>query len=261
MWSTNSTFVEIQIFNYPDSSALDVLTCSEAVGFQFCGEIWLENRRFCSNSWNPKTSRSANVLRKGIDLTSSQFSNFDLSFRVFSAVTLLVGRVLLVNENKNWNLSIFSNVDLKVQKMQKLLLVLTFLSTIKLFFNVLAVMLWFFSSLLTCNASLILFGLDWRSKYLRWSLNFLFVESLSHQLSSFRSSREKTVNNLFAYVWFLTFPSREMLSTILIYFVFQVNVFSETTTSFLLSLSVSAALYMWRAMRKKLSCFSSPGIV
>ena len=144
MWSTKLKFVEIRSFNYPDSSALDVLTPSESVGFHFCGEIWLEKRRFCSNSWNPKTSKSANVSKKGIDTTSWQISNFDLSFGVFSAVTLLVGRVLLVNENKNWNLSIFSNVDLRVQKIQKMLLVLTFLSTIKLFSKILVVMLLFF---------------------------------------------------------------------------------------------------------------------
>ena len=118
MWSTTLTFVEIPIFNYPDSAALDVLTSSELVGFQFCGEIWLEKRRFCSNSRNPKTSKSANVSKIGIDTTIWQTSNFDLSFGVFSLVTLWVGRVLLVNENKNWNLSIFSNVDLTNQNMQ-----------------------------------------------------------------------------------------------------------------------------------------------
>ena len=46
-----------------------------------------------------------------------------------------------------------------------------------------------------------------------------------------------------------------MLSTVLTYFVFQVNVFSETTPSFLLSLSVSVALYMWRAMRENCHFF------
>ena len=67
-----------------------------------------------------------------------------MSNGVFSAVTLLVGRVFLVNENKNPNLSVFSNVDLIVQKMQKLLLVLTFVSTVKLFSKILVVMLLFF---------------------------------------------------------------------------------------------------------------------
>ena len=82
-------------------------------------------------------------LQKGIDTTIWHMSNFGLSNGVFSAVTLLVGRVFLVNENKNSNLSVFSNVDLTVQKMQKLLLIFTFLSTIKLFFQVLVVMLVF----------------------------------------------------------------------------------------------------------------------
>ena len=77
----------------------------------------------------------------------------------------------------------------------------------------------------------------------------------------FQILMRKMVNNFFAYVWFLTFPSREMLSTILTYFVFQVNVSSETTASFLLSMSVSAAHYIWRAMRKKTVIFSCPAIV
>ena len=144
MWSTILTFVEIQIFNYPDSSALDVLTCSESVGFYFYGAIWLDKRRFCSNSWNLKTSKSANVSKNGIDTTIWHMCNFGLSNGVFSAVTLLVGRVFLVNENKNRNLSVFPNVDLIVQKMQKLLLVLTFVSTVKLFSKIIVVMLLFF---------------------------------------------------------------------------------------------------------------------
>ena len=82
-------------------------------------------------------------FQKGIDTTIWHMSNFGLSNGVFSAVKLLVGRVFLVNENKNSHLSVFSNVDLTVQKMQKLLLIFTFLSTIKLFFQVLVVMLVF----------------------------------------------------------------------------------------------------------------------
>ena len=69
----------------------------------------------------------------------------------------------------------------------------------------------------------------------------------------FQILMQKNHQQVFAYVWFLIFPSREMLSTILTYFVFQTNVFSETTASFLLTLFISVALYMWRAMRKKLS--------
>ena len=77
----------------------------------------------------------------------------------------------------------------------------------------------------------------------------------------FQILMRKNGQHVLAYVWFLIFQSREMLSTILTYYVFRVNVFSETTASFLLSLFVSVALYMWRAMRKKLSFFSSTGIV
>ena len=71
----------------------------------------------------------------------------------------------------------------------------------------------------------------------------------------FQILMRKNGQQVFAYVWFLIFQSREMLSTILTYYVFRVNVFSETTASFLLSLFVSVALYMWRAMRKKTVIF------
>ena len=39
-----------------------------------------------------------------------------------------------------------------------------------------------------------MFALDWQSQCLWWNLNYLFVESLTHQPSFFRSSCEKTVN-------------------------------------------------------------------
>ena len=76
----------------------------------------------------------------------------------------------------------------------------------------------------------------------------------------FQILMRKKVNKFFAYIWFLTFPSREMLSTILTYFVFQVNVFSETTASFLLSLSVSVALTCGERCEKTV-IFSSPATV
>ena len=143
MWSTKMTFAENQILHYLDSSALVVLTCSESAGFEFRGAIWLDKRRFCSNRWNPKNSKSANISKNGIDTIIWQISSVDRSIGFFSSVTLLVARVLLVNKKKIWKISIFSNVHLTVQKMQKLLLIFTFLSTIKLFFQVLVVMLLF----------------------------------------------------------------------------------------------------------------------
>ena len=69
----------------------------------------------------------------------------------------------------------------------------------------------------------------------------------------FQILMRKNGQQVFAYVWFLIFPSREILSTLLTYIVFQTNVFSETTASFLITLFISVALYMWRAMRKQLS--------
>ena len=77
----------------------------------------------------------------------------------------------------------------------------------------------------------------------------------------FQILMRKNGQQVLAYVWFLIFPSREMLSTILTYFVFQVNVFSETTASFLLSQFYQLPFTCGERCEKNWHIFLSAGIV